>query len=139
MNKRTNSPGRVTIPTNLEYIGASAFSSCVLLPLRNLMLPSSLKYIGENAFEYCDAFNGDITIPVNVQIIDTRAFFMSTNVNKVLVENCNTEVRYQAFYGGNYVMQVECRQTRYFSENAFDNGIVNLPVMYLFSSFVLWM
>ena len=106
---------KINFPSKLERIEYRAFYCCEKLSVGQIKLPDALKYIGISAFEQCYGLVGDITIPMNVQVIDEMAFYMCTDITSVTVVNCNTEIRDQAFYPVSQVAHLECIMTKWFT------------------------
>lgn len=89
----------IVSPPTLGTIGDGAFISCTFL--KALAFPESLRVIGEGAFEGCAGLNTNITIPVHVERIARRAFYLSSNIDTVIIMNCNTFIGSQALDSGN--------------------------------------
>ena len=67
----------VSMPSDLNYLGNSAFSGCSSLS-GNLILPSKLIYIGEKAFYGCE-FTGELHLPDNLEYIGSYSFYEAGN------------------------------------------------------------
>ncbi len=63
-------PKNLTLPHSVRGIGANAFALCT--NLENLTLGNNVEFIGRQAFLSCPIEN--LTVPVNVRIIEERAF-----------------------------------------------------------------
>ncbi|MGN1086118.1 MAG: leucine-rich repeat protein [Porcipelethomonas sp.] len=81
----------IKLPSNLEVIREEAFWACE--NLKSLELPETLKKIGHDAFLVCRSLSGEIVFPENVECIDFESFRL-TNVDKYIVKNPNTEIRF---------------------------------------------
>lgn len=57
------------------------------------MFPETLKKIGNEAFLGCKSLSGEIVFPASVECINYESFRL-TNVDKYIVKNPNTEIRF---------------------------------------------
>ena len=100
---------KITLPSSIEYIGASAFKQCRLV---NLIIPNSVKNIGGSAFAYCRQLKNlvignstqsirsgafwecesleSITIPVSLWDVGDNAFFGCGNVQTITLTGCGS-------------------------------------------------
>ena len=71
---------KVTIPSTIEKINASAFEGCTALT--EIDLPSSVERIGTSAFESCISLT-TVKIPYSVYLIASDAFKGCTSLTKI--------------------------------------------------------
>lgn len=64
--------GKLTLPSTLKTIGASAFSYTDFSG--ELLIPDGVTSIGANAFKECDGFGGTLSLPDSVTSIGANAF-----------------------------------------------------------------
>lgn len=93
---------KITLPYGLEEIGGYAFYTCE--KLSEINIPETVKYIGtnkkgerfdeSNAFMQCSSLK-EITIPAG--IINYRAAFVSSGLEKVTFADGTTEIQSNAF------------------------------------------
>lgn len=69
----TNTIRRISLPSTLKHIGASAFAGCLIE--HELSLPEKIEYLGEAAFEKCKGITGELRIPQNLTTIGSRCFY----------------------------------------------------------------
>lgn len=81
----------IKLPSNLELIREEAFGNCE--NLRSIVFPETLKKIGNEAFLGCKSLSGEIVFPASVECINYESFRL-TNVDKYIVKNPNTEIRF---------------------------------------------
>ncbi len=86
--------GEITIPDNVNRIGASAFYECT--GLTGIMIPNSVIYIGEYAFCYCPSLT-ELTIPDSVTSIDSGAFCFCTGLTEITLPDSLTSIGDYAF------------------------------------------
>lgn len=72
----------ITIPSQIETIGKSAFAGCGMLTTVNWDENGSLKRFEESAFENCNV-TGDLVFPPSVEYIGPKAFKNSLNISSV--------------------------------------------------------
>lgn len=72
----------ITIPSQVETIGKSAFAGCGMLETVNWAENGSLKRFEESAFENCN-ITGDLVFPPSVEYIGPKAFKNSLNISSV--------------------------------------------------------
>ena len=66
--------GKLTLPSTLKTIGASAFSYTDFSG--ELLIPDGVTSIGANAFEECDGFGGTLSLPDSVKTVGEWAFYL---------------------------------------------------------------
>lgn len=66
--------GKLTLPSTLKTIGASAFSYADFSG--ELLIPDGVTSIGANAFEECDGFGGTLSLPDSVKTVGEWAFYL---------------------------------------------------------------
>lgn len=72
----------ITIPSQVETIGKSAFAGCGMLETVTWDQNGSLKRFEESAFENCN-ITGDLVFPPSVEYIGPKAFKNSLNISSV--------------------------------------------------------
>lgn len=72
----------ITIPSQVETIGKSAFAGCGMLETVNWDENGSLRRFEESAFENCN-ITGDLVFPPSVEYIGPKAFKNSLNISSV--------------------------------------------------------
>lgn len=87
----------ITIPSQVEVIGANAFHACSSLETVSWDLNGSLKVIGNNAFSNCN-ISGDIVIPTSVERIEDYAFADASHISSVTFPKGS---RLSTYYGEN--------------------------------------
>lgn len=80
----------------MEYIGDSAFDSCIALTEVNI--PQNVSYIGPSAFNNCTSLK-NITIPDGMQDIDYFLFAGCDSLQSVTLSTSVTEIEDGAFSG----------------------------------------
>lgn len=65
--------GKLTLPSTLKTIGASAFSYTDFSG--ELLIPDGVTSIGANAFKECDGFGGTLSLPDSVKTVGEWAFY----------------------------------------------------------------
>ncbi len=73
---------KVTLPTNLQYIGSEVFDGCTYL--NSIVIPDKVEEIGSYAFSYCQNLES-LTIGKSVKIIGTDAFYYCEKLKKVTI------------------------------------------------------
>ena len=66
--------GKLTLPSTLKTIGASAFSYTDFSG--ELLIPDGVTSIGANAFKECDGFGGTLSLPDSVKTVGESAFYL---------------------------------------------------------------
>lgn len=66
--------GKLTLPSTLKTIGASAFSYTDFSG--ELLIPDGVTSIGANAFKECDGFGGLLSLPDSVKTVGEWAFYL---------------------------------------------------------------
>lgn len=66
--------GKLTLPSTLKTIGASAFSYTDFSG--ELLIPDGVTSIGANAFKECDGFGGLLSLPDSVKTVGESAFYL---------------------------------------------------------------
>ena len=66
--------GKLTLPSTLKTIGASAFSYTDFSG--ELLIPDGVTSIGANAFKECDGFGGTLSLPDSVKTVGEWAFYL---------------------------------------------------------------
>lgn len=79
---RGPSPKSVTIPDDVETIGASSFTHCSYTFINHL--PKSLKEIQSGAFMYSQILPDELVVPEGVRVID-RNVFTATSIRKLIL------------------------------------------------------
>lgn len=87
--------GSLIIGPNINTIGARAFEEVTCFK-ENLIIGSKVKSIGPNAF-YNTRFSGSLTIPENVENIDSKAF-MKSSFTSLNLTRPNVKLGLQCFY-----------------------------------------
>ena len=64
--------GKINMGRMITHIGASAFADCS--SLQQITMPSALQSLGDAAFMNCSALGGTVSIPGNVQYLGKGAF-----------------------------------------------------------------
>ena len=120
----------LSLPSNVEYIGDSAFSGCSSLG-GNLILPLQVSYIGSYAFYGCN-FTGNLVLPDNLEYIGSGAFYYSgTYTGSLTIPSKITEVQSQTFYTDGFNGTLNLNNVIKIGPNAFGachfNGELILP------------
>ncbi|HEY5507948.1 MAG TPA: leucine-rich repeat domain-containing protein, partial [Paludibacter sp.] len=111
--------GAYSIPSNVTYIGASAFDYCYNLT-GNLTIPSSVNTIGSYAFYYCSGFTGSLTIPATVTTISDGTFYGCSGLSgTVTIPKSVSSIGSYAFFECNKLtsFQVDALNPIYSSSN----------------------
>ena len=88
--------GDLRIPNSVTKIGNNAFSSTKFNG--TLTLPSNLKIIEESAFTNCSGFTGNLTLPNSVTSIDNNAFNGCSGFKKLKLSESLSVISKHAFY-----------------------------------------
>ena len=78
--KKADVPGTLTIPENVQAIGASALSS--MMHVTKIIVPESVKSIGEQAFAFSQALE-EVVLPEGLQSVGRLAFSECENLKAV--------------------------------------------------------
>ncbi len=87
----------IKIPSTVKRIGNKAFYKCDNVK-GNIQFPSQLTYIGDSAFEEC-TFEGDVDIPATVSYIGSSAFKNCTFDGAVTLPTSISEIKVSTFEG----------------------------------------
>lgn len=120
----------LSLPSNVEYIGGSAFSSCSSLG-GNLILPLQVSYIGSYAFYGCN-FTGNLVLPDNLEYIGSGAFYISgTYTGSLTIPSKITEIQSETFYTDGFNGTLNLNNVIKIGPNAFGachfNGELIIP------------
>ncbi len=114
----------VQLPSTLTKIGKKAFNKSnngyrvSQVKIGTVKLPKGLKYIGSLAFEAC-GLSDNIVIPDTVEFLGRDAFQDTKMEGKLMVESQE--------YPGMIIVGTTLMNYRYTSENAKDEGVVEVP------------
>ena len=115
-------PHDLILPHTIRGIGPNAFALCS--NLENLVLGNNLEHIGYQAFLHCPI--KDLTIPVNVRVIDDRAFehgamktitlnggealgdmaFAFSTAQSIIISTQTKNLPYRLFYNAPYMNDI---------------------------------
>lgn len=89
--------GKLVIPPSVKSIGREAFMGTNFSG--DLVIPNSVGSIGYGAFSACNGFNGTLTLPKGLKVIESCAFISCTKLkgNLTLPDNL-TSIGDSAFY-----------------------------------------
>lgn len=89
---------RLVLPSTLQHIGASAFSS--ILRLGSLVLPESLDFIGDYAFGELSGFDAsdELVLPGSLKYIGRYAFRFLDGITSLIVSEGVETIEYSAFW-----------------------------------------
>ncbi len=76
----------MTIPSDVEYIGAHAFRTAKYMFTGELKIPAGLLYMGRGAFYDCDYITM-VSIPTSLDSIEEYTFFSCANLSVVYIPN----------------------------------------------------
>lgn len=85
---------KITIPSNIEVIGASAFAGCTALT--EIVIPESVTKIEESTFSDCTSLRG-IRIHGKIKTVGSNAFAGCIALTDLTIENGVTEIGAFAF------------------------------------------
>lgn len=92
----TGAGGAITIPANVQTIGAGAFASDKTIT--SITIPSSVTGIGDKAFYDCTSLTS-VTIEGSINTIPTQAFYNCTSLTGIAIPSSVTAIGSQAFGG----------------------------------------
>lgn len=84
----------ITIPSNINKIGNSAFDECIRLT--SITIPNSVTSIGNSAFYNCRGLTS-ITIPDKIINIDSATFLGCNQLTSIAIPNSVTDIGNWAF------------------------------------------
>ncbi|MDD3034261.1 MAG: leucine-rich repeat protein [Bacteroidales bacterium] len=86
----------VVLPGDLESIGYSSFSGCILMTSINL--PASLKNIGNAAFARCEALIDNLNLPASLETIGDYAFLQCGETPGITLPKSLKSIGFGAFH-----------------------------------------
>ena len=89
----------IDLGTDVVYIGASAFATCIFL--ESIKIPNSVTSIGEGAFENCNSLN-EVEISSSVVLIGNKTFSGCISLTRITIPASVTSIGSNAF--------LECRK-----------------------------
>lgn len=92
----TGAGGAITIPANVQTIGAGAFASDKAVT--SVTIPSSVTGMGDKAFYDCTSLTS-VTIEGSMNAIPTQAFYNCTSLTAIAIPSSVTSIGSQAFGG----------------------------------------
>lgn len=87
--------GKLTLPSTLKTIGASAFSYADFSG--ELLIPDGVTSIGANAFEECDGFGGTLSLPDSVKTVGEWAFYLCKGFTGLKLSASLTKIEERSF------------------------------------------
>lgn len=87
--------GKLTLPSTLKTIGASAFSYTDFSG--ELLIPDGVTSIGANAFKECDGFGGLLSLPDNVKTVGESAFYLCKGFTGLKLSASLTKIEERSF------------------------------------------
>lgn len=144
-----NSPLKtITIKENVQYIGYSAFESCLSLNevyisqkakikelrkntfcycknLSSITLPNTLEKIGDDAFYNCSSLK-DVALPLSIKKIDTGAFCGCRNISNLNLSSNHKELSIGKFaFIGTKIKEINLKSLIYIDVDsaAFDSKV----------------
>ena len=105
---------KVTLPSTLSTIGASAFSNCQVL--QSINIPEGITEIQDNTFEYCYQLSS-IIIPKGIKKIGNRTFAHNQSLKTITFSWNAPQIDSKAFDGGISSSNREVIATCYYPSN----------------------
>lgn len=87
--------GKLTLPSTLKTIGASAFSYTDFSG--ELLIPDGVTSIGANAFKECDGFGGLLSLPDSIKTVGERAFYLCKGFTGLKLSASLTKIEERSF------------------------------------------
>ena len=87
--------GKLTLPSTLKTIGASAFSYTDFSG--ELLIPDGVTSIGANAFKECDGFGGLLSLPDSVKTVGEWAFYLCKGFTGLKLSASLTKIEERSF------------------------------------------
>lgn len=87
--------GKLTLPSTLKTIGASAFSYTDFSG--ELLIPDGVTSIGANAFKECDGFGGLLSLPDSVKTVGEWAFYLCKGFTGLKFSASLTKIEERSF------------------------------------------
>lgn len=87
----------VNIPSQLQYIGPSAFEQCVNLKADSLVLPEGFEKLDRAVFANCTSLTGKVVLPSTIKEIGEAAFWRA-KISAINFPEGLEKIGYGAFY-----------------------------------------
>ena len=114
--ERCNNLEEIKLPKQLEWIGASAFSST---KLKKVVLPDTVTYIGAGAFASCWQLE-EVTLSKNVEIIERYAFHFA-KIKEIILPDSLLRIGDEVFAMCRQLEKVDFgKNISYLGDNVFD-------------------
>lgn len=109
----------ITLPSNLTYLGESAFSGNTYL--RQISIPAGVTAILDGTFAGCDSLT-TVILPNTVRGIQSTAFQNCLNLERVYIPESVTVIDFLAFYEANPNVTIVCAKGSKAEEFAREQG-----------------
>ena len=88
---------KINIPSELQYIGPSAFEQCEKLKADSLVFPEGFEKLDRAVFENCTSLTGKVVLPSTIKEIGEMAFWRA-KISSINFPNGLEKIGYGAFY-----------------------------------------